>query len=144
MIKPKEITISDMDGNERKYIISRVPATQAREIITQYPISAIPKLGDYSVNEAMMLKLMAHVACVTDSKEIMLTTRSLIDNHVPDWETLAKIEMAMAEYNCSFFAAGKSSSFFEGLAVKAQALITKMLTDLLAQSSKSESQPPMN
>ena len=142
MIKPKQVTIETMDGEVREYTISRIPATHAREIVSQYPISAVPKIGDYKVNEAMMLKMLSYVTVTTaEGAELALTNRTLIDNHVPDWETLAKIEMAMVEYNTSFFSSGKSSSFFEGIGAKAQALITKTLTDLLAQSSQKDEPP---
>lgn len=142
MIKPKEIEVTTLDGDVRKYIIARVPAIPAREIVAQYPASLIPKIGDYSVNEAMMLKIMSYVAAIGPTGgEIMLTSRALIDNHVPDWETLAKIEVAMMEYNWSFFEKGKNSRFFEGIIAKAQALIIKTLTDLQAQSSP-KAEPP--
>lgn len=142
MIKLKTITLTTMDGDEKSYVISRVPAIPAREIVANYPVSAIPKLGDYKVNEEMMLKLMSYVSVISDNgTEIALSNRALIDNHVPDWETLAKLEMAMIEYNTSFFANGKSLDFFANIAAKAQSLISQTLTDLLAQSSKSSTPP---
>lgn len=145
MIKPKDITITSMDGDNLNYTISRIPASHAREIVANYPVSAVPKIGDYKVNEAMMLKMLAYVSVVNDAgNAIALVNRTLIDNHVPDWETLAKIEMAMIEYNTSFFQNGKTSLFFEGIAAKAQALITKTLTDLLAQSSQKGEPPSTN
>jgi len=137
LIKPEPRTITTRDGEAKTYIISRIPAIPAREIVAQYPVSALPRVGDYAVNEAMMLKVLSYVAAIdSEGREVQLTTRTLIDNHVPDFETLAKIEMAMFHYNCSFFADGKVSSFFDGFAQKVQALITKMLTDLSEQSSK--------
>lgn len=142
LIKPKPLTVATQDGDERQYIISRFPALDGREIIAQYPVSMIPKLGEYAVNKTMALKILSFV-CVAlpDGKELQLTTADLVNNHVPDWETMAKIEMAMMEYNCSFFARGKTSSLFEGLEGKAQLLITKILTVLSAQSSK-PGEPP--
>jgi hypothetical protein len=75
----------------------------------------MPKLGDYEVNEATMLKLMAYVGVPVEGKDapLMLNTRALVDNHIPDWETLARVEIAMMEYNVSFFANGKASGFLE-------------------------------
>ena len=49
MIQPREITIADQDGKERRYILSKFPAVEGREIVAKYPISALPKLGDYAV-----------------------------------------------------------------------------------------------
>jgi hypothetical protein len=139
MIEPKEIEIETQKGEKRVYIISKFPAIQGREIVAKYPLSAMPKLGDYAVNEETMLKLMCFVAVPRENgAPLQLTTRALVDNHVPDWETLAKIEIAMMEYSVSFFGNGRASTFFEGIAQKAQALIFKTLTDLSGQSSPKE------
>jgi len=143
MIQPKEVTIEAQDGRALVFVLSKFPAVQGREIIAKYPLSAVPKLGDYAVNEETMLKLMAFVAIPRDSGEpLRLSTRALVDNHVPDWETLARLEMAMLEYNCSFFGNGKGSTFFEAITKKAQAFLSQTLTDLSAQSSQKK--PPLS
>lgn len=145
MIDPKEITIESPNGTARVFVLSKFPAIQGREIIAKYPISAMPKLGDYAVNEETMLKLMSFVGVPRDTGEpLRLTTRALIDNHCGDWETLARVEMAMMEYNCSFFGNGKGSTFLEAITRKAQQLLTKTLTDLSAQSSPKEKRRSTN
>lgn len=137
MIEPKEIEIEG-----KTFILSKFPAIQGREIIAKYPISAMPKLGDYAVNEETMLKLMCFVAVPREGGEpLRLTTRALVDNHCSSWEVLAKVEIAMMEYNCSFFGNGKGSTFLETITRKAQQLITKTLMDLSAQSSRKAKQP---
>ncbi len=124
MLEPKEIEI---DG--RKFIISKFPAVAGREIVANYSLSAIPKIGDYEKNAEMMQKLMAYVAIPTDSgMPLQLTTTALIDNHVGGWETLAKVEAAVFEYNCSFFQNGKLSNFLDGMAERLPELISKTLT----------------
>ena len=136
MIDPKEIEVTDQTGKVRRFILSKFPAVQGREIVAKYPLSAMPKLGDYAVNEETMLKLMSFVAVPRDTGEpLRLTTRALVDNHAGDWETLARVELAMMEYNVSFFANGKGSTFLEAITRKAQELISKTLMDLSAQSS---------
>lgn len=136
MIQPKETPIKTLDGTEKTFVLHKFPAVQGREIIAKYPLSAMPKLGDYAVNEETMLKLMCFVGVPRgDGAPLMLTTRALVDNHVPEWETLARIELAMLEYNTSFFANGRASTFFDVIAQKAQALLSKTLTDLSGQSS---------
>ena len=136
MIEPKEITVETQKGEKRVFILSKFPAVQGREIIAKYPLSAMPKLGDYAVNEETMLKLMAFVAVPREGGEpLRLTTQALVDNHVPDWETLARIERAMMEYNVSFFGNGKGSTFLEAITLKAQAFLSKTLMDLSGQSS---------
>lgn len=142
MLEPKEITVETQKGDKRVYILSKFPAVQGREIIAKYPLSAVPKLGDYGVNEETMLKLMAFVAVPRDEGgPLTLTTRGLVDNHVPDWETLARIEVAMLEYNVSFFGNGKGSTFLEAITKKAQAFLSQTLMDLSGQSSRKGKQP---
>ena len=141
MLEPKEITIQTQSGDERVYIISKFPAIAGREIVCKYPASGMPKVGDYAVNEETMLKLMKYVAVQTDNGEIVLKTRELIDNHVPDWETLSKIEIEMMGYNCSFFQNGKISGFLEELKSNIPQLISSILTDSLGQLLQTEKQP---
>lgn len=137
MIDPKPFEV-----NGKTFILSKFPAVAGREIVTKYPVANIPKLGDYQQSEETMLKLMAYVAVQpVEGSPIMLTTRALVDNHAGDWETLAALEWAQLEYNCSFFGNGRSFDFFETIAQKAQALITKTLTDL-SQASSTAVKPP--
>lgn len=142
LLEPKEITVETQKSEKRVYILSKFPAVQGREIIAKYPLSAMPKLGDYAVNEETMLKLMAFVAVPRDGGDpLPLSTRALVDNHVPDWETLARVEFAMMEYNVSFFGNGKGSTFLEAITKKAQAFLSQTLMDLSGQSSRKEKQP---
>ncbi len=141
LIQPEEVVITSMDGEDITYVISRLPATVAREVITQYPISALPKLGEYPRNEELMLKMMKYVGIAGKGKDgdpLMFNTRGMVDNHVPDFETLLKLEMAMLEKNCHFFSKGGVSKFLQGAADKVQVLLTQTLTDLLQQSLKKD------
>ena len=88
------------------------------------------------------MKVMNYVAISGgDNKWIRLSTPELINNHIPDWECLARIEKEMAVYNCSFFQNGEISSFFETISQKADKLISSTLTDLLEQLSTQAKQP---
>lgn len=134
MIEEKEI-----DVNGKTYILSKFPAVAGREIITNYPLSGLPKVGDYKTNESIMLKLMSYVAIPRDgAAPLRLTTRELIDNHIKDWETLVTIEKEMMVYNCSFFQNGRASTFFDDIAQNLPAWILKTLTGLSAQLSQKE------
>lgn len=127
MLEPKELQI----GN-KTYILSKFPATVGREIILQYPTSAMPKIGDYSTNEALMYKMMTYVGVTIEGREapLMLTTPQLVDNHVPDAETLMKLEFAMLSHNFAFFQNGTLSGILERVANQAVASVQKILTDL--------------
>jgi hypothetical protein len=142
LLEPKEVRIVTLKGDERVYIISKFPAVTGREIVCSYPISAIPKLNEYSANEAVMMKLMSFVGIPRapqagiPAEPLLLNTRALIDNHVPDWETLVKIELEMMRYNTSFFQEGVVSTFCGNLIQKAMRSITPTLTPLLRQLSE--------
>lgn len=142
MIGEKETEIPLSGGESKTFILSKFAAVAGREIVTQYPISGLPKLGDYATNEALMLKIMAHVAVVQkEGPPLRLTTRALVDNHIRDWETLARLEWAMMEYNCSFFREGKASTFLDDILAKLPASISSILTHLLESSSPKDSPP---
>src|SRR5487761_2123203 len=103
LLAPIEIDIELPDGSVKKFILSQFPASVGREIITQYPTSAAPKIGSYALNEELMFKLMSYVAVpLADGLPLRLNSRALVDNHVPDFETLMRIEWEMMKYNCSF------------------------------------------
>lgn len=136
LLDPQELEI---DG--KVYLIGKWPAVAGREIIAGYPLTALPKIGEYKANEEIMLKLMGHVAVVPSSGEpLLLATRALIDNHVDDWETLAKIEFASLERNCSFFRDGRLSGFLGNAARMAKSWITQTLTASLAPLSRADTQ----
>lgn len=142
LLQPKEFSVTTQTGEPRVYILSKFPAIAGREIVAKYPLSAMPKVGDYAVNEETMLKLMAYVGVPREGAEpLQLTTRALVDNHIPDWETLARIEIATMEYNVSFFGNGKASGFLDAITAKAQALLSQTLTGSLAQFLPKGKQP---
>lgn len=136
MIKPKNITIKDMDGENIDLIISRLPATVGREIIAKYPLSAVPKVGDYATNEETMLKMLSYVEVVSGENTIPLKTKALIDNHLHDAETLLKVEYEMLKYNTSFLGNGKLSDFVSEIKTKLPNIAQKMLMDSLKQLLK--------
>lgn len=149
MIEPKEVTIKTQKGEDRTYILSKLPATEGRELVVKYPSdlgSIVAKGGkEYEQSEATMLKLMASVAVVLSTGEhLKLTTKALVNNHVPDWETLVKLEKAQLEYNVSFFGAGLSSAFLESFSQKVAPWISKTLIPLLATSLQTGKPPSTN
>lgn len=98
MIQEKSITIGT-----KEYIISKLPATVGREILFLYPTSNIPKIGDYGKSQEIMLKLMSYVQVQVEDKLIPLNTESLVNNHVPNAETLLLLEKEMFKYNFDFY-----------------------------------------
>lgn len=145
LLYTQEITIETQAGDSRVFVISKFPALAGREIVTQYPLSALPKIGDYAINEAMAKKILSYVEAVNkEGNRFRLNTEAMINNHVPDWETMAKIEKAMLAYNVSFFSKGKSSLSLKTFVQKARPLILSILTALQDQSSPKAAPPSTN
>lgn len=140
LIDPKEITIK-YEEEEYKFNIGKLPATVGREIITQYPIANVPKLGEYKTSEEIMLKLLSYTERVYEDRVQPLTNKTLIDNHIPNWEVLCKLEFEMINYNCSFFKNGKGLDSLMKLIALAQPKIIETLTGLSAQLSQAKKQP---
>ncbi|MDR2093028.1 MAG: hypothetical protein LBP58_06915 [Azoarcus sp.] len=137
---PKEIEIVCQDGSIRIYVISKLPAMAGMKLVTQYPIMASPKIGNYGELEKLMLELFGYIEAITpDGRRIRLGTRALIDNHVPDWEALARIQKAMAEYNVSFFQNGKLFDLLENFLQTAITKLTPMFAASLPSSSGNDS-----
>ena len=100
---------------------------------------------DYTVSEEAMYLLMKYVAVqVTEERQQQLTSRALIDNHVSDGEQLMRLEMAMLQYNTSFFQNGGNSGFFEGIVRKFLPLIIQTVTDSLQPSLQRGTQRSQN
>lgn len=137
LLEPKEVIIDD-----HTYILSKFDCWTGREILTQYPITAVPKLGDYKSNEELALKMFAYVAVPRgDAEPLRLSTKDLVRNHVYSWETQMKIELAMIEYNCSFFQKEGASTSLGDTVQRFLSWIFKTWTALSAQSSQVEKQP---
>ncbi len=140
LLEPKEVEINGI-----KYRIGKYPAIAGREIISKYPIANAPKIGNYQTSEETMLKVMAFIERINpDGTAIRLINRTLVDNHIKDWETLVKLEMLSLEYNCSFFQNGKASAFLKKSLSLAEAKITEILTALLGQLSHKAGQVTEN
>lgn len=140
MIEPKHI---EVDG--RTYIISKFPSWEGREIATEYPITSLPKIGDHVRNDEIRAKLMGYVAVpLPEGGHVMLSAKALINKYVPSWETLMKIEWEMMQYNCTFLASGRISTFFQDLALRVPEWITKILTGFLESSSQKTKRPSKN
>lgn len=126
LLEPKEVEI---DG--KKFVLSKFPAFDGREIILHYAKAHILNMNDVQKQEDIVIKLMNFVAIkLEDGRQVRLSTKALINNHLPGWETLAKIEAEMMTYNCSFFQNGEGWNFLKRLETFAQNKITEMLMAL--------------
>ena len=123
LIKPNLIEIKNIDGDILKFNISRLPAIVGREIIAGYPTSMIPKVGDYKVNEALMIKLMSYVEGYNGNDEpIALNGYHMINSYVTDTTTLMLLEFEMLKYNFPFLNFGKNKGFIENMTEKVKVI----------------------
>lgn len=97
----------------KKYVATKFRPTVGRRIVAGYPITMMPKVGNYDDNEALMVLLMSHVSVVTESGLLPLTTIELINNHVPSWENLVEIEYKVLSFNCPFMSTDKLAPLTE-------------------------------
>ena len=133
MLEPRQFTCKDQNGNDRTYTLSKFDCISGREIVSKYPVSNLPKLGEYQISQEIMLKLMTFVYVDINGNPMPLSNATLITNHVPDWEVLAKIEREMLSYNCSFFQNGKGLTSLAELFQKAAEWTSKISTASLVQ-----------
>lgn len=122
LIDPKPVSI-----NNKKFLLSKFPAIQGRKIISSYPLTSLPKVGDYKQNEEIMLELMGFVAVDIGGNIQRLNSPDFVNAQTGDWETLVKLEISMIEYNCSFFRDGLVSTIWKDLAQKLPGWISKTL-----------------
>jgi len=144
MLEPKELTLTDMNGVAKTFVISKMPYYPAREVISQFIPTGSPKIGDYRENEKLSQIMFRYVSIVLpEGQKLALTTPTLVENHV-DFKTGILLEKAMLEYNAGFFDYGAISNSLSGFAQTAQVWITKILTDSQARSSAKEKQASTN
>lgn len=136
LLRPKEHTITDMDGKDRTFVLSRLPYTVARKIGATYSISNIPKIGDYKTSDESMLELMSYIGVRVEGRDdpLQLSTRSLVDNHIPDARVGLLLEKAMLGYNFGFFEKGSLSGFLSRQIQEHLPSIIETLTPLLPPS----------
>jgi hypothetical protein len=146
--EPKEITLLDGNEQERKFILSKMPAFEGFEIMARYPVSlatsTIPKVADWNTVNELQLKIMKYVAVDINGRPMRLSTQALIDNHTGDWECLAKLLAAEVEYNNSFFRKGIVSNFFEEVVQKMLGKLSEILTSSSGPSSPTTKPPSTN
>lgn len=147
LIKPLDITITDIDGIERNYRISRFPAVVGLEIIAKVP-SNIATLSKQLPNlKELVLQMCKYIAVDVPSDdggthEITLSTQALIDNHVPDGQTLLRLLFELMRHNTSFFGRADQSilDFLMGKLAVLCPKVIPMLTQLSQQLSAKDSQ----
>ena len=143
LLNPETIEIEGKDGKTRTYQLGDVPyLPDGRQIASQFVTTAMPKVGDYKLNEELSRLMFKYVAVVTDSGDtIILSTDALVNNHVPDFITGIKLEEAMLERCLGFSVAGKLREYQEKWKTTGAGLVTEMLSRLSGVLQKPDSAP---
>lgn len=115
----------------KSYVAEKFKPTEGRRIVAGYPISAMPKVGNYEDNEAVMLRLMSHVSVITAAGPLRLETIELINNHVVSWENLVEIEYQVLKFNCPFLSADTMKPFIEVVKDAAANYVTETLSKVI-------------
>jgi len=145
---PKEVTITDGSGKDKKFLLSKFPAWDGLEIIARFPgaivATALPKIADWEIVQELQYKILKYVAVSIEGKPQPLITLALIDNHVTDWQALIQLLKAEVAYNNGFFQKETISSFFENTVHQYIAKISEMLTQSSGPSSQLKKQASTN
>lgn len=146
MINPKPLSLVDQAGTERQYILGQIPyLAGGREVCSQYISTAAPKIGDYEKNQALAEIMFSHIAVVQDNgTELILTTKELVNNHVPDFVTGIRLEEAMLEHNVGFSVIGKILEYRDQWRENLPGLITRILTILRESLPTPDNAPSTN
>lgn len=140
MIDPKE---HEIDG--QTFIFHKFPATEWRRIVSNYPLTGLPKIGEYETNHKIMLELMKYVAVPKPNGEVLfLTNEERINGNVKPGPTLVKVEWGMLQYNCDFLQNGRISGFLDDLLEALPEWITKTLIQCSETLSKKDTPPSTN
>lgn len=145
LIEQKEITITTQSGVEKVFVLSKIPyMSGGREICSQFITSAMPKVGEYKLNEELSIKMFGFIAAKVGDAQVRLQTREIINNHVLDFQTGLRLEKEMLEYNFGFFDQEKIQKFLRDLGAKFQLSLMPILTQLQQQFSKKDAPPSTN
>lgn len=112
-LQPKEIIIDD-----KKYIISLIPATESIKVVSYFASGVLPLLvGKPQVIQEFILKLLNYVFVekVGLEKPLQLSSDALINAHVPPrFKTISALANEVWKYNVEDFQIGRNSDSFGG------------------------------
>ena len=136
LLKPKEVDIKGC-----KFIISQMPCTVAQEVAFKLPPGLIPIMGNFTQAEDMYVKMLSFCERVyDDGRHVKLISKDIIDNNLPDFETLLLLEREVIEYNFGFFDTEKLLTLLNGLLSRVESKVSGILTDLLDKLLSAEGQ----
>ena len=140
LLKPKSIEVKGC-----KFIISQMPCTVAQEVAFKLPPGLIPIMGNFTQAEDMYIKMLSYCERVyDDGRSVKLISKDVIDNNLPDFETLLLLEKEVIESNYGFFDTGKLLTLLNGLLSHVESRVSGILTDLLDKLLSADGQHSTN
>lgn len=134
LLSPKEVTI-----NGCRFLISRMPCMTAQEVIVRIPAGILPLINQYAISEEMVVKMLSCCQRMYDDKpNVPLISKEIINNHVPDFDTLLQLENECLKYNYDFFNQGKVLTFLAQGLSRVESSLSGILTDLLDKLLQAE------
>ena len=134
LLEPKEITI-----NGCRFLVSRMPCMTAQEVIVRIPAGILPLINQYTISEEMVVKMLSCCQRMYDDKpNVPLISKEIINNHVPDFDTLLQLENECLKYNYDFFNQGKVLTFLAQGLSRVESSLSGILTDLLDKLLQAE------
>ena len=134
LLAPKEVSI-----NGCRFLISRMPCMTAQEVIVRIPAGILPLINQYTISEEMVVKMLSCCQRMYDDKpNVPLISKEIINNHVPDFDTLLQLENECLKYNYDFFNQGKVLTFLAKGLSHVESRLSVILTDLLDRLLQAE------
>ena len=134
LLSPKEVAI-----NGCKFLISKMPCMTAQEVIVRIPAGILPLINQYTISEEMVVKMLSCCQRVYDDKpNVPLISKEIINNHIPDFDTLLQLENECLKYNYDFFNQGKVLTFLAKGLSHVESKLSGILTDLLDRLLQAE------
>lgn len=126
-LEAKEIEI-----NGYKFTISKMPSTIAQRVLMQIPTGLIPIISNFTNAENAVFEMLSYCDRVyPDGRVVKLINRAIIDNNVPDLQTLMQLEKEVWEYNYDFLDFGALAPFLKKCLCRVESNLSKTLMDLL-------------
>ena len=142
LLRPKDITLTDIDGNEHQYQIGKIPLLAGgREVAAQYVLPTRVEPEKYEANQKLAEIMYKHTAAILeDGSQIILETKELVSNHIPDPVIATDLEKEVYEYNTGFSVTGRVQGFQQALLELLPQLNAETLMRL--RDSSSPTTPP--
>lgn len=134
----------DIEIRGQKFHIKQMSATMGRKMLLEYPKQNMPKIGEYSQSEALMLEMMKDCVQIELSNGAKLALdKTLIDQHL-DLDTLIELEREVLAYSSDFFTKESLYSFVGAIGELVLKQLNQILTALSQELSQNGSQPSTN